>query len=103
MLRIQGLILLALIYTALIVAAVLLRAWGWITIPAGILLTVFLAWRDVIAHREKIEVIHKRLSNLRSEGLIIGRYQSAAYTTRPPTTVIVTATSLMLKGAIVSR
>ncbi len=71
MLRIQGLILISLLYTALISFACLLPVYRWLTIPVGLIVTGILAYRDRVNHREKIEVIHKRLSNLRSEGLII--------------------------------
>lgn len=71
MLRIQGLILLYVLYTLLICAAVFMPSYGWTTIPVGIILTVVLVYRERRKHRDKIETIQKRLSNLRSEGLII--------------------------------
>jgi PAS domain S-box-containing protein len=71
MMRIQGLILISIIYTALISVACVMPAYRWVTVPVGLIVTAVLAYKDRLNHREKIEVIHKRLSNLRSEGLII--------------------------------
>lgn len=71
MLRIQGLILLSLVYTLLIVAAVLMPSYRWVTIPAGAVITIVMMVRRRSSHMRKIENIQKRLTNLRSEGLFI--------------------------------
>ncbi len=71
MLRIQGLIQVSIVYCLLLLWAVLVPFYQWIAIPAGVLIALGIYYRNRINHREKIEIIHKRLSNLRSEGLII--------------------------------
>ena len=71
MLRIQGLILVLSAYCLLVLWAIFMPVYKWASIPAGVLIAVVIYYRQGISHREKIEIIHKRLSNLRSEGLII--------------------------------
>ncbi|MBN2071238.1 MAG: PAS domain S-box protein [Candidatus Krumholzibacteriota bacterium] len=71
MLRIQSLILLALIYSLLIISAFQLNIHALIVIPSGLLIAAVMVIHERIVHKSKIEEIQKRLTNLRSEGLII--------------------------------
>ncbi len=71
MLRTQGLILLSLIYCLLIAAAVFMPSYGLLMIPAGLSVTAVVIHNKRASHKRKIDEIQKRLSNLRSEGLII--------------------------------
>jgi PAS domain S-box-containing protein len=65
----KDLILLAILYSALLGLALFVPIWA--TIPAGLAITALFIVRRLTDHRKKVENIHQRLSNLRSEGLIV--------------------------------
>ena len=65
----RDIIVLAACYSLLLVGSIFLQLW--ITIPLGIVITVVLILRKRSQHRVKIEEMQRRLSNLRSEGLLI--------------------------------
>jgi len=67
--KIHGLSALALIYTLLLVGAVIVPPW--ITIPVGLAVSLILIYGNRIDRRRKILDIQKRLNNLKSEGLVI--------------------------------
>lgn len=63
-------ILLAAIYTLLLALSPFLPLW--IIIPIGIAVTAFIVRRRMIDYAKKIEMIQKRLTSLKSEGVVIG-------------------------------
>ena len=65
----RDLLMLSAGYSALLVAS-LAVPW-WACLAAGVALTVGMILRRRAHHRRKIDAIHLRLANLRSEGLII--------------------------------
>ena len=65
----RDLLMLSAGYSALLVAS-LVVPW-WACLAAGVALTVGMILRRRAHHRRKIDAIHLRLANLRSEGLII--------------------------------
>ncbi|TFG90277.1 MAG: PAS domain S-box protein, partial [Candidatus Atribacteria bacterium] len=71
MLKTQRLVLLAVIYSLLVVLADRTHIHALIVIPAGILVTVAMVVRERDVHRKRIDEIQRKLSNLRSEGLMI--------------------------------
>lgn len=68
--RFRYYILLAAVYTLLLSLSPYLPLW--ITIPAGIAVTAFIVRRRMTDHAKRIETIQKRLTNLKSEGMVIG-------------------------------
>ncbi|MBN2185707.1 MAG: PAS domain S-box protein [Candidatus Krumholzibacteriota bacterium] len=71
MLKTQSLVLLAVIYSVLIVLSAVTHTHLLFVIPAGILVTLAMALRERNIHRKRIDEIQRKLSNLRSEGLMI--------------------------------
>ncbi|MBN1164949.1 MAG: PAS domain S-box protein [Candidatus Krumholzibacteriota bacterium] len=71
MLRLHDFIWLSLFYTGMLVLSFFVPVWNWLTIPAGALFTWLLIYHRKLDRKKKINTIHKRLSNLRSEGLIV--------------------------------
>lgn len=67
--RFHSLILLSAIYTVLLVLSLFVPVW--IPIAVGLVLTALIMMRKGIEHRERVENIQQRLSNLRGEGLLI--------------------------------
>lgn len=65
----RDIIVLAACYSLLLVGSIFLQLW--ITIPLGVVITAVLILHKRSQHRVKIEEMQRRLSNLRSEGLLI--------------------------------
>jgi PAS domain S-box-containing protein len=64
-------LVLALLYSLLVAAAVVWPYSALATIPAGLALTAIILYRRRRRHARHIDTIQKRLSNLRSEGLFL--------------------------------
>jgi PAS domain S-box-containing protein len=69
--KVHDLIILAVIYSLLMVVSIAVPLW--ITVPAGFGITALFVVRKKSDRRKKVETIQKRLSNLRSEGLFVER------------------------------
>ncbi len=69
MYKVNNLILLAVVYSALIAATLILPVW--VAIPAGLAVTYIICFRKKQERAGRIDKIKQRMINLRSEGLVI--------------------------------